>query len=702
MHSRSRSLLVVLVFLLSFAPAFAAAAKAAPAENSSNSIKLTATTTKNVSDCIHVEAVLLAEKLAAMQFGGFVGKHYAVVKTTVSNKCDNQQFILHDIYFDYRDWALSGVLNKQDTQTTAKASGTQKDPAAATKDTAASARDANTVAKKTNRQAAGKQQDDNGTASTESGKVATVGALDVEVQDEADAVWSVRNSMIKGLTLAGQVATGYAFLVSGEASKGINAYNSAFVQNLTNAWPDRRIDQEKNILSFGYRTDRTTAVAKDDHGSYYAFFPLETFLYPTLNKLFLRDPAIFLSSPEALLNAWLQPVSKSRTNKDLQPVIDMLLDLADAVDRRAANITGYQPPPVDIETDPKRKIANLLTDIGSPLEEVCDAAETEPSPHNKYLCLKYRGEKNLFQHASLNSVKIAVRGIMTVATNAVPPIIDKVVFDNEKTGAALWTLSTPSDGTPVASPPGCTLTDAPKTLTATVTGKFLTAGTPAITSITLADGTTADTDCYIGKIIADPLKSGDGSIPFSVQLLQTLESGAKLSFQVTRTVDPSDEPGGGDSGSANKQLTSSTYDYTLQFEPGAPQLTAVAIDKDTDPASWKPGATLTGEVTGTNLTGATLTATALPPDGKSVTLSPTTTTSSPAKLTFSLTLPAQAIPAGSQLTFIANHASATGAKLTSNSSRYSVPKTATTPTTSSNSTSKITTRKPAAPKPKHQ
>lgn len=78
-----------------------------PADNSSNAIPLQAIST--VGSCVTVEAVLLPKEPAAKQFGGWVADHYAVVKTTVSNHCDDKQFILHNIYFDYRDWALSGV-----------------------------------------------------------------------------------------------------------------------------------------------------------------------------------------------------------------------------------------------------------------------------------------------------------------------------------------------------------------------------------------------------------------------------------------------------------------------------------------------------------------------------------------------------------------------------------------------------------------
>ena len=110
------------------APAFAAVAvKAAnQADVPANTIPLNATST--VNDCITVEAVLLPRKPAGMLFGGYVADNFAVIKTTISNHCANQQFILHNIYFDYSEWALSGVYPNHCTPA---ASGAAAAPAAA-------------------------------------------------------------------------------------------------------------------------------------------------------------------------------------------------------------------------------------------------------------------------------------------------------------------------------------------------------------------------------------------------------------------------------------------------------------------------------------------------------------------------------------------------------------------------------------------
>ena len=359
--SRSISAICLVSLATGILPALGQGGRKIPSENSGNTTNLSATTTATVKGCVRAEAVLLSRPLASALFGGFVGENYAVVKTTVSNRCDNQQFILHDIYFDYSNWSLSGtfvdlnVSAKRDADRQSNGAATQNDDAG-NKPPAESGGDekqgsstktgaATSTPHSVNGDASAKStESDDETASTRPGEVATVGALDVQDQDAADAVWSPRNSVVKAATLLGEVASGYAFLWSGDVAKGIGAYNTGFAENLATLWPDRRIEQEKNILSLGYRTDRTTAVAKDDHGSYYAFFPLKVFLSPTLAKIFLNSPAVFLSSPQVLLNEWLDPKKStgnkvSRKYKDT--IVDMLVDLCDKVDEQA---TMLYPP----------------------------------------------------------------------------------------------------------------------------------------------------------------------------------------------------------------------------------------------------------------------------------------------------------------------------------------------------------------------
>jgi len=314
--------LVLALFLgvllqLSFPARVASAKPAQQPGNSGNTISLNATST--VGTCFTVEAVLLPRKPAATMFGGYVADNYAVVKTSLSNHCADQQFILHDIYFDYREWALSGVyaelcpiqpgapspMAPERTTEAAPGGDTQAgnspgQPVSTHPSTSAANTDESTS------QCAyvspGDPNNQNTTGS-HAGQVATVGALDIQGQLTEDSVFSRRNLVVNGLTLVGQVAGGYAFVGSMAAVQGIGAFNSVFVPSLSKFWPNRSLNQEKFLLSLGYRTDQITAIAKEGHGSYYVFFPLATFLTPRLKKLFLDDPAVFLNPAEA----WLEP-----------------------------------------------------------------------------------------------------------------------------------------------------------------------------------------------------------------------------------------------------------------------------------------------------------------------------------------------------------------------------------------------------------
>jgi hypothetical protein len=141
-----------------------------------------------------------------MLFGGFVAYNYAVVKTTLSNHCFDRQFILHDIYFDYRGWALSGVyaslnpgnsaqpettssdLQQKRSETapqTAVYSGKPASVSASGESSAGSvdSTNANTAlssAQKCTNQCCSTSPADIYTSGSQAGQVATVGARDVE------------------------------------------------------------------------------------------------------------------------------------------------------------------------------------------------------------------------------------------------------------------------------------------------------------------------------------------------------------------------------------------------------------------------------------------------------------------------------------------------------------------------------------------
>jgi hypothetical protein len=439
-----------------------------PADNSSSAIPLQATST--VGSCVTVEAVLLPREPAAKQFGGWVADHYAVVKTTVSNQCDDKQFILHDIYFDYSEWALSGLYQGlvptalcSSPTAAGTASSTSASPDSSLAVPAPSfpipSNDCSTSAQF----ARGSQP----------GQVATVGALDVQDQLTEASVFSSRNLIVNGLVLVGTVAGGYAFIGSTAWTQGIGTYNSVFIPGLQKFWPDRRIDQEKNVLSFGYRTDQSNAIAKDDHGSYYAFFPLSVFLMPNLKALFLSNPAAFINPAEVLLDINGESAKPSKSKKaSAESLRNFLLDLA-------ATISGGTQTLGGDEAARRRQSMKLLVDLTAPCNLTknptgeWDAGEQcpyDPKDSAQLIVLKQiKAEKLLFAHASLNVVKIVAKGVMTVNVDNIPPTIDTVTFDGTADQAYYWTVTQPKATNP--APTTGAATDANANVAAAPGGK---------------------------------------------------------------------------------------------------------------------------------------------------------------------------------------------------------------------------------------
>lgn len=639
----------------------------------SSAIKMTATST--VSSCVKVEAVLLPREPASKLFSGYVARNYAVVKTTISNHCDKQQFILHDLYFDYSNWALSGVYAEPGSEKSCGASQAVAPRKCDGESCMAVTLDSSDCCDKS-----GKCSTDTWTQGTKPGQVATVGAMDIQDQVAEDSVFSKRNLVVNGLTLVGQIAGGYAFAGGTAAAQGIGAYNSAFVPNLSKFWPDRRLDQEKFLLSLGYRTDQSTAIAKDDHGSYYAFFPLATFLTPDLEKLFLDDPAVFLNPAEA----WLEPHSLDghevlkgkihRGKEDEDELRQFIWRLALAIPGNAS------PNPLTRE--------RLLLELSS---ECNGEGDCKICLDDQKLCpSRVLAEKTLFRKASLNSGKIVARGVMTVDLDAVNPSIASVVFDGEKSGSSLWTVSTTvvagAKTVGVAKPVNATSLSAgeadrstvsnrdtsgtsDKTLTGIAKGTFLEGATMTVVGIDVPNEFSAKVGDYVdtASIKTDSARSSDLSLVFSMSLRSPLPTGAmlpsgtRLTFQALRA--PINNLGGGSSNGSDSsslaKLPSNEYVYKVSYDPppAEPTISKIAIDNNSKSNVWQTIGRLPGTVTGSNLKGGTVEVSSLVIGGKAAktaefigTISGVRDTSDAGNLDFELIL-LKAIPDGSEVTF---------------------------------------------------
>jgi hypothetical protein len=480
---------------------------------------------------------------------------------------------------------------------------------------------------------------------TKPGQVATIGAIDIQDEVTEDSVFSRRNLIINGLTLVGQVAGGYAFVGSTAAVQGIGAFNSAFVPNLAKFWPDRRLDQEKFLLALGYRTDQTTAIAKDDHGSYYAFFPLATFLTPNLQKLFLDALAVFMNPAEAFLepNALAEIKSQQLPSKKdkVGPLRQMLWAMAQTISSGSSNHLTPEQLLVDLSSscheNPNK--AQGKTQDENQSENTCPSCG-DPTASTFNACVnRIAAEKTLFAKASLNSAKIVVRGVMTIEIDAISPTIGDVYFDDEQKGEAAWTIAsaaqanpagakdTPAKAQPAQKPAASdnATNTAAKDNSSTppanqrsgkITGKFLSDSTIAITGIVVASDPAAKATDYVTDLQISSTGTSD-TVPFTVTLVTQMPSGTKLTFQATRTSSQtSDSSQAASTAGTYSDPKSNSYVYIVNYND--PTLTKVTIENDTAAATWQKGATVNVTATGTNLTGASVKADPLEIHGKAV------------------------------------------------------------------------------------
>ena len=65
---------------------------------------------ETVADNVSVEAVLLPAEVCKRVFGKEIAENFAAVELTISNRSSKDALILHSVFIDYSQWALSGSL----------------------------------------------------------------------------------------------------------------------------------------------------------------------------------------------------------------------------------------------------------------------------------------------------------------------------------------------------------------------------------------------------------------------------------------------------------------------------------------------------------------------------------------------------------------------------------------------------------------
>ena len=220
-------------------------------------IQTTATIGANVS----IEAGLMPPTVAMKVFGRELGNTYGVFLLTISNHSADAALIVQSIFIDYSQWSLAGC----------KAFSNIPGP------TFPSYQAASTPCQ---------------SASAEQSALRALLAF--------DQTWSWRNQLIRYLTTAGAIASGFVWRAgpTSNFSKYVSTITGTVIPAISVALPDDYIDRLNLLNDSGFRVN--TIVPKQASAVMVAFFPLDKFLTPSLRKYFLKNPSLFFS-PNLLL-----------------------------------------------------------------------------------------------------------------------------------------------------------------------------------------------------------------------------------------------------------------------------------------------------------------------------------------------------------------------------------------------------------------
>jgi hypothetical protein len=350
-----------------------------------------------VRNSITAQAVLIPYPIAKRIFGKEIAKSYAVIEVNMGNKNRDAAFILHGLFLDYSNWALSGYVQQTETDKLDKIPDDHRQYP---------------LPPRPERLAFENQ------ASTQPSQVASVEYRLARAELLDAQQFSARNWTVRLLTLAGTVASGYSFSFKEKGiAKGIAAFSGSFVPGVAQAWPDSTIAQLNNVSDFGYQTNKV--VTKEDGEIVVAFFPIDRFLTPGLRKLFLQSPAVFFNPFSIFYDKQALKLFQSAAPTvfaDNTHDTNFLNALPSYTNKlNAARISGCEL--VSTETERKMREAHITgcTVVLSDIE-------------NKLAFLN---------QASLNTIHIVVDGIMTVDVSSIPGKIDTITIDKEN-DPATW------------------------------------------------------------------------------------------------------------------------------------------------------------------------------------------------------------------------------------------------------------------------
>jgi hypothetical protein len=466
-------------------------------------------------------------------------------------------------------------------------------------------------------------------------QIASAESRTVRSELEDAQVWSLRNIILRSATLAGSIAAGYIFLAQNpDYTTGVTNYTGQVLPALNAFLPDRSQAQINNISDYGFKTPHVIAKASSD--IIVAFFPLADFLTPKLREIYINSPAAFNTPGEMLIDSKLTKKlaammegagalnmhnikdlkGKDRTAAELSQISAAL----GRYEARQAFLAAYPPP---APADPGKAPASPAVPT--------DPAATEKSAKAPELDPRDLTILGILQKASLNNINVLVDGIMTVDVNAVPAAIkDPVVITDDKKPAT-WAKGA--------------------TVKGIINGSFLASGTVALAKA--VTGMPSD-------FTVDTKTSTDSTLNFSFVPTADIPQGTELDFVVTKKA------------SDGSTTSSPPSKYIV---PIVTTISNVAIDNEAQATTWKKGATVTGTLTGTDLSA--------PPGGSvSVAVTPAVTgipatitvekTSTDTALNISFTL-TDDVAAKTVLNFVVTKVAADKTTVTATAKPYTVP-----------------------------
>lgn len=458
---------------------------------------------------VTVGAVLIPPRVARRIFGGEIAKHYAVIELNVANKSPDAALIIQGAYIDYTNWALSGSVRPDEICKEGLDTDSKRPFKSCTRP--------NQVA-------------------SEEYRVVRGQLLNMQP-------WTPRNTTVRLLTLLGSIATGYSFSIKEVGyNKGINAFTGVVVPGFQTFWPDQTVDQMNRISDFGYQTNKI--VPRQGSDIIVCFYPIGRFLTNSFRDLYLKNPAVFFSPFEMLLDKNLLKtfVKKlpAELGKKLQNNQRKLEDLLPCYLKVKASDEPL-PPETDRTKDQTQGPASKQDASNTPAT-TSTANTTPPESPSKQLedsltraCLTAVLKDpdtsqilDMIGRVSMNNIRVVIDGVMSVETTILPAKIESVEFEGEKTNPKLWTnIKTPKAGT--------------------IKGAYLTGGTPRI----------LNADKYIKEIKAVTAGSTDETLKFTATLKDVVPDQTQLTFVVEKKAK--------DSSGAEKTIESNPSTYRVEY-----------------------------------------------------------------------------------------------------------------------------------------